>query len=821
MTALIVRGNHARDSIAVGGKAAALGALSRAGFAVPPFFAITPDALTETGLKANARRLLAKYFEELGPGPFAVRSSAREEDGSVHSYAGQYLSLLAISAGGIESAALRVWHSGSSDTLFAYRASHGLDAPGSAPAIIVQRMVRARTAGVMFSADPVSGRRDRMFVSAVAGLADRLVNGEINGDDYVLDHESGAVLDGPRTGILTRTDLAALVALARKVEETQGAPQDIEWAFEGGRLFLLQARPITTKLRTAPIEDPTPCIFDNSNIVESYPGVVSPLTYSFAQYAYARVYRIFLALLGVNRNAIRAHSAMFENMLGRIDGRVYYNLINWYRMLALLPGFSISRAHMETMMGVGEALPASIAAAIGPKPARGFALVREYLRIGRVALGLAREGLCLRRSIRGFYRRLDSALGPDAAQIDSLPLSTLAAEYRRIESELLDRWDAPLINDFLCMMAFGSSRKLIERWGGQAGLDLHNAVMIGQGDIVSAEPAQRIVRMGAIAACDADLVAALANGDRLALARNPELAREIESYIAKFSDRCTEELKLESITLREDPRPLLEAVAATARSARAAPPRAAGQNDALAALFPGKPLKRLIVRCALGWAKARVRDRENLRFQRTRIFGRARRLFLAMGRQLYACGAIDEPRDVFMLTVPEVLGAIEGFATSADLRGLAAVRSAEMVLARQHPDPPERIAFTGAVLCRRFEQTAKHSSDDGGDSVRHGTGCSAGTVRARARVIRDPRNETLQAGEILVAHHTDPGWITLFANASAIVVERGSLLSHSAIVAREIGIPCVVGLKGAVDWLATGSLVEVDGALGTVRKADG
>ena len=105
--------------------------------------------------------------------------------------------------------------------------------------------------------------------------------------------------------------------------------------------------------------------------------------------------------------------------------------------------------------------------------------------------------------------------------------------------------------------------------------------------------------------------------------------------------------------------------------------------------------------------------------------------------------------------------------------------------------------------------------------MRSATGCCAGTVRARARVVRDPRSESLARGEVLVARHTDPGWIALFCNAAAIVVERGSLLSHSAIVARELGIPCVVGLKGAMDWIATGDQIEVDGAAGTVRKLDG
>jgi pyruvate,water dikinase len=819
MSALVLDGREAREPRSVGGKAAALSQLAGAGFDVPRFLAILPAAFQSDGLCADAARALAERMSALGPGPFAVRSSGREEDGAAHSHAGQFLSVLDVPGDEVASAAARVWRSGDAEAVRAYRSSRGLDPSGGAPAVIVQQMIRARAAGVAFSADPVSGRRDRIVISAVAGLADRLVSGDTDGCDYALDRGSGKPIAAPRDGVLGEADIAALAELVRKVETARGAPQDIEWAFEGERLFLLQARPITTALRADAIADPAVAIFDNSNIVESYPGLVTPLTFSFAQYVYARVYRTFVALLGVRADTIRHNGALFENMLARVDGRVYYNLINWYRALALLPGFAITRGHMETMMGVGEALPAEIADSLRPPRLHGLAYLRETLRLARVGLGLVREASRIGATMRAFYARLEATLGPAAAAIDALPLTGLAAEYRRIESELLDRWDAPLINDFLCMLAFGASRKLMGRWGGAAGIEVHNAVMIGQGDIVSAEPAQRIARMGALAAGDEHLVASLAAGDRAAAAAHPALAREIDAYIEKFGERCTEELKLESITLADDPTPLLQAVAAAARKSGAP---SVARRDAHEAIFPGRPVRSRVARVLLGLAKARVRDRENLRFERTRVFGRARRLFLAMGRQLNARGIIDEPRDVLLLTVDEVLGAIEGFATTSDLAGLVAVRKAELAACARLPDPPERIRVEGAFIGRAPAAAVAASTNAGpGDTMRTGIGCSAGIVCATARVVRDPRAEALAPGEIIVARHTDPGWIALFANASAIVVERGSLLSHSAIVARELGIPCVVGLKGATEWIRTGERIEVDGGAGSVRRTDG
>lgn len=806
---------EAADVQLAGGKAAALDRLVQLGFAVPAFFVI--DAVTAAqGSALDLQDALGR----LGPGPYAVRSSGREEDGAAHSHAGQFLSLLNVAADDVPAAVGRVWESGQTGSLKSYRASRGLDPDGGAPAVIVQRMVPARAAGVAFSADPVSGRRDRIVISATAGLGDKLVGGEADGEQYAVDTLSSKIVEAPahrEPRAMTDGDVAAVAALAQQVALRMGSPQDIEWAFDGDRLHLLQARAITTPLRAAPKADAAITIFDNSNIVESYPGFVSPLTFSFAQYAYARVYRAFLAICGVSAETIRANNAALENMLGRIQGRTYYNLINWYRLLALLPGFTLNRAHMETMMGVGEPLPAQIADTLAPPPAKGFGALREWARVARMAGKLTFEAVRLPWTITRFYERLGAALTIERAAIGEMSLTQLARYYRDIEATLLDRWDAPLINDFLCMIAFGGSRKLTVRWLGEDGVALHNDVMIGQGDIVSAEPPQRIARMGRLISQDAALIDALSRGDRSALTANPGLQAEVEAYLAKFADRCTQELKLESITLDENPAPLLASIAAAARQRPVAPLRDGSGIARLDSMLAGRPVKKAVLKRVLGWAKARVRDRENLRFERTRIFGQARRVFIAIGTQLHAHERLEAPRDIFFLTVQEVLGAIEGFGLDRNLKALVALRKQQWAADLATSYPGDRITIEGAILTHDAAPAVAAVSVSGALEFK-GTGCSAGIVTGRARVIRDPATEHMERGEILVAQYTDPGWIALFTNAAAIIVERGSLLSHSAIVARELGIPCVVGLKGAMAEIETGDMLEVDGASGRVSK---
>jgi len=808
---------QAREVGVVGGKAAALSRLAREGFAPPAFFVILPGAFSHgktgpvmgKGLKSQVSRAL----EDLGAGPYAVRSSGRAEDGAEHSHAGQFDTVLNVEAGEVLKAAKQVWQSGFGETVETYRAKTTGDG-AEAPAVIVQRMIEARASGVGFSADPVSGQRGQVVISATQGLGDRLVSGEADGEDWALDAEGQIVTAPDAPEALSVEEARAAADLARRAEAAFGHPQDIEWAMDDAGLHILQARPITTALLPEAQPDERLTIFDNSNIVESYPGMVSPLTYSFALHVYARVYRAFVRLLGVREAVVAENAAVFDNMLGRVDGRVYYNLVNWYRALALLPGFALNRDHMETMMGVSEPMPREVTDAIGPPPAKGLARVWEYANLGRVGAGLLWQAIRLPRTRRDFYARLNAALegNSDVATANS---SDLAREYRRIESTLLDRWDAPLVNDFLCMMAFGASRKLMEKWLGEDGVQLHNDVMIGQGDIVSAEPAQRIAKMGAMVR-QAGLAEDLRVRGMAALDDAPNIRAEVEAYLERFGDRCTEELKLESIPLSEDPSSLLAAVAASAGRVQAAKHEVAEPD--WRALFPGKPVKRVLARWIIGWTKARVRDRENLRFERTRIFGHARRVFLGIGRELTARGHLTAPRDVFHLTTQEVLGAVEGFNLSPDLKGIVAMRQAEDAASNQRPDPPERIEVRGPAILPRWE-AGEVEHDDSRRKV--GTGCSAGQVQAKARVIRDPRTEALEPGDILVARHTDPGWIAVFSNASAIVVERGSLLSHSAIVARELGIPCVVGLKGATQWIEDGEMLAVNGATGEVERVDG
>ena len=338
--------------------------------------------------------------------------------------------------------------------------------------------------------------------------------------------------------------------------------------------------------------------------------------------------------------------------------------------------------------------------------------------------------------------------------------------------------------------------------------------------------------MARLAAEDASLTEALCNAPartcQQMIEQHPALHNEWQQYLDRFGDRCMEELKLETPTLRDDPTPLLRAVGRTARRDRAGNQRPAARPDALRRqaeskaeqALRGKPMRRLIFRRVVRAARQRVQTRENLRFERTRVFGRVRRILVELGRRLYAEGKLDAPADVFYLEMDELLGFVEGHATTTDLRELAATRQHEFAQHQRAPAPADRFHTHGAVHIGNSFAGAELADETEPAATWTGVGCASGVVRGRARIIHDPTNVQLNGDEILVAEHTDPGWVILFPAARGVLVERGSLLSHSAIVAREMGVPTIVGLAGITRAIEDGQWLEMDGAAGTVRRAD-
>jgi pyruvate,water dikinase len=876
-----------------GGKGTNLRRLKEGGFNVPLWVVIKPESLHESLSREQAKfleRLAASsacddaasvdaLMENLQPSPsvdkqiklhckklfagnstVAVRSSAQDEDGSKNSFAGQLDSFLGVSEDGVSEAVSSVWKSAFNTRILQYRRTHGLPLDHLAPAVIIQRMVKADAAGVAFSADPASGNRDHVVIAATLGLGSSLVSGQTDVDHFVVNR-IGRIIEqniGCKTVIesldeqgalrveetqanqcsISESQIRMIAQTCRDIEQYFGCPQDVEWAISNGELYILQTRPITG----LPAQKPAPSthkrqaesaaqgiltIWDNSNIGESYQGVTTPLTFSFARKAYENVYIQFCKMMGVSSRKINQNRQIFPRMIGLIKGRIYYNLINWYRLLAMLPGFNVNRPFMEQMMGVKETLPSSI---VSPADSIGtIEKLRDATELTLSTIKIARSFSNIDSQIVEFNNRFEEALHQVPDDVESLPLPELVHIYRELEERLLTKWDAPLSNDFFAMVFYGLLRTLTNKWCGDLDGTLQNDLLCAEGGIISTQPAKLMQEMAMLARSDCRFTDSLVRGDiDLAHSCAPKGFIELyESFVSQFGDRCVEELKLESATLKEDPRALLRNVGQMAKASPKEQSESVQSSIAqdlrskaekrVAAALKAHPLRQVLFTFVLRHARWRVRDRENLRFQRTRLFGKVRTIFNAIGDRLVAMNALLRTDDIFYLEVEEIFSYIEGASSSTNLKELVLLRQREFDAYRQERAPADRIKTFDVVYLSQFENQAGQDPQIIKTQLK-GIGCCPGIVRGPVRVVTDPRTAAPLDGEILVAKRTDPGWIVIFPQARGILVEHGSVLSHSAIVARELGIPAVVSVANLTSWLCDGDWVEFDGSTGVIRR---
>lgn len=855
----------------VGGKAFNLAALESSDFAIPSWFVVTTQAFADSAppqfLAATANvdlpladlqldaQLKAELLDALKSFPadtlFAVRSSAQDEDNSNKSFAGQLDSYLCVSVNDVPARVLDVWRSAFSQRVLAYRKLNQENTAAGAPAVIVQEMVPAEKAGVAFSVDPISSAPIAV-ISSVFGLGESLVSGETDADTYHVDLAGNITssagqktvvrkqtpaglqieeLKNPDTRLtLSDSEIGSVAALVRKVEKHFGCPQDIEWAITSNGLFLLQARPITTCTQK-PSGQGQLNIWDNSNIGESYAGITTPMTYSFARKAYEHVYIQFCRLMGLTESVIRANQNIFPHMLGLIRGRIYYNLLNWYRLIAILPGYKSNRKFMEQMMGVREELPLEVVPQ--SQPLTFVESLQDRINLTRSAIMILWRLLVLNRDIDDFNNRFEKVLEDAGSDFAHLELDELATRYRQLEAKLLPSWDAPLVNDFFAMIFYGSLRSLTAKWCNDQNGTLQNDLVAGEGGIISTEPARLMNEAALLASSNPHLVNALASGSQsdIAVAAGPcpEFEKLMTQYFKKFGGRCIGELKLESANLKDDPMPMYRTLGRIAQ--RGLNNNGASDYGAQLRLeaeatvqkcLAGHPIRKFVFNHVLTNARARVKKRENLRFQRTRLFALVRELINAMAARLVTYGVIDDSKSVYYLEVEELLGYIEGTASCTDLRNIIAVKKKEFEGYQLLPAPPDRLETHGPI----YLDSSLSSYDSiqlpidiniATDGILKGTGCCKGVVKAKVRVIFDPREAPPLNGDILVAKRTDPGWIMVFPQASGILVEYGSLLSHSAIVSRELGIPAIVGIPNLTSILHDGDVVEFDGATGVIK----
>lgn len=817
----------------------AASATIRAAFAA----GVVPDGVRATILAAATGR------EDT---PLAVRSSATAEDLPELSFAGQqdtYLNV--IGPDHLLGAVVDCWSSLWTARAIGYRLRNEIPGADVGLAVVVQELVAAHASGVLFTADPLTGIRSHTVIDAVPGLGESLVSGQVEPDHWVIgsgqvmiDRTLGskAVITVPAEGggtstvaaptpadstngayVLTEAQVVELVETGRRVEAEYGSPQDIEWAFAQGKLHVLQTRAITSLYPLPPGGAPEGLWFSFG----AFQGMLRPIT------PIGREALIRLACGAAVVFAGRPSDPARQGFLAVAGERL------WVRIDGLLR-HPVGAQVLPALLSFGEPGTGAIIRGLQQDPAWQPAQkipdprsLRPVLRFGGLVLAgmpLSLFAPAVRR--RRFDRELEQMIAAAAAaqQEASRPTDPHARLSRRIDAAEASLSTglarafplfAPVMGPAAMMMV------LLRRIGRKAG---------PEGDRLALE-IMRSLPGNPTTAMDLALwqVAVTVSEDSVAadLVRDHDPARLAELYtaqslpertqtavadfLATFGMRGVAEIDLGASRWRDDP----VQVFATLKSYQAIDPAFAPDTVYAAGIGASREaVLQLIALLAerghwpppgLVWFLAsRLRilfgAREVPKFTLVRLLGQIRAGLLASGQELAALGRIDRPEDVMFLSFGELRGL--GEASDPDLRGRIGERRAAYDREMRRRQVPRLIAGDG--------HTWYEGLGDGAGGI-VGSPVSPGVAEGFVRVVLDPATARLEPGEILVCPGTDPAWTPLFLAAAGLVTEVGGMMTHGSVVAREYGIPAVVGVHEATTRLATGQRIRMDGSTGVIE----
>lgn len=869
----------------VGGKGASLSRLAQAGFSVPPGFHVTTAAYRRfveanslqprildlarvpagdpTALDAASEAIrdlflaapipddiAAAIREAYAPleGPVAVRSSATAEDLPGASFAGQqdtYLNI--VGAERVLDAVRRCWASLWTARAMGYRTHNAIAPDQVSLAIVVQTLIPAEAAGILFTANPITGHRGQTVIDGAWGLGEAVVGGLVTPDHWVVDKASGRILTAEvhdkavmttrmaegteevptpaerrRLPVLTEDQVRALTATASRIEAVYSLPQDIEWALAGGQLYILQSRPITS-LYPQPSPRPTDGqlhVYANFNYLQ---GLVEPLTPAGLS--------LFLELV---RHVGRLTGQRLVEENGQpgiampVAGRIFVDVTTPLRSPRALGVAKAVTALMDPRMGnaIREVL---VDPRLAPRPDRPLAASIERFRP------------LLRRAPVVLSRVLRLWANPDRTRRE------LMLDYHRRVAELHDQIDrartleervavldtAPQVSGYLfprlVSLAISGialqrlTHGYIERWLDDTTVSLELLRGVPHNPTTTMDLS--LWSLSRSIAADPASVEALrrpteqVTADYQARRLPPTLQAALGSFLAVYGHRSIREIDIGMPRWSEAPGYIIDVLRTylDITDPALAPDVHFREGDAAArrslenlldrvGAVPQGGVKRLILGALLRRMRGLIGLRELPKFILIRAFAEIRRLWGAMGEDLVKLGLLAAAEDAFFLTADEIRAVAKG--QRETLAGRAAERRDAYQAEMRRKRVPRLITSEGVELYGAA--TVK----DG--TALEGTGASPGVVEGVVRVVLDPHGAQLQPGEILVAPSTDPAWTPLFLAAGGLVMEAGGMMSHGSVVAREYGIPAVVGVTDATHRLRTGQRVTVDGTVGRV-----
>lgn len=775
--------------------------------------------------------------------PLAVRSSATTEDLPDLSFAGQqdtYLNV--IGAQGLLEAVRDCWSSLWTARAIGYRLRNHIGQDDAALAVVVQEMVPSDVSGVLFSANPLTGLRSETVIDATLGLGEALVSGQVEPDHYVFDTLSDRVVsktlgqkklstraksgggvetvteDAAARQALTDDEIRQVATLGRQVQQEYGVPQDIEWAFAGGQLYLLQARAITS-LFPIPQESLDPLkIWFSFGAVQGLVGPMTPLGIDGIRHFAGGGARLFG--MNVRYDQLDFFAVAGERLWIKISDVIRHPL-----------GLKVIKVFMDF---------------IEPGAAQ---IVRSLATDPRLGAGKGRFKFSTLRRLAGFFipvvlqvvvNMLRPAKGRaafDAAiegYLATAQIAPAADRFGRLANTLAfidDRVASALpflLGKFIPLMGPSmAALNLLNELAGDQNRGLALEVTRGLPNNVTTEMDLALWSVSTAIRNDPASAAAFHDNDAASLAASylasslpPAAQAAIARFLEKYGMRGVGEIDLGQPRWREDPTAVMHTLKSYLQIDPASAPDvmfARGEQAAQAAIEklaaearkqPGGWLKEKLARGAARRIRTLMGARESPKFFAIRTMGIARQGLLDTGREFAEVGTIDRPTDLAFLTIPELSALSRN--EPRDWKTLIAARHVAFERELRRRQVPRLLVSDG----RAFYEGVGAATDSA--EVITGSPVSPGVAEGIVHVVLDPNATQLQPGEIMVCPGTDPAWTPLFMTAGGLITEVGGMMTHGSVVAREYGIPAVVGVHQATQRLKDGQRIHMDGTTGRI-----
>lgn len=755
----------------------------------------------------------------------AIRSSAISEDSLEKSYAGQMETFLNIKNyqdyfNSVFNCIVSIF----SPKSINYKLQSNRDPFEDSIAVIVQEMIEPDISGVIFTFDPVNNTNN-IVINSVFGLGEGLVSGKLNSDNYIVSKQKEILFktyEDNNKPTLSDEQLLKLAEISLKIEEFYNNFMDIEFCIKDNKIYILQTRYITN------IEISNYRVWDNSNIVESYPGITTPMTFSFIRKAYSSVYQQFCELMGLDRKTIFKNRYLFDSMLGFIYYRVYYNLLSWYELLSLLPLFNQNKEFMEDMMGVKQRLN------INHK--KNFYGILNSLKLYfKMFINFITLKQKIKKFLDNFYDVYNKYLNlKKTNKLNKMNTFELFEIYKELEEKILFNWKAPIINDLYVMISFGILKKINNIF--KIDPNTHIKLLSKTGAIKTTLPIKKLLEITKQIITKnltqtfidtKNIIQLYKNKDNLELSPDlKDIFDKIDDYINEYGSRVIGELKLETKTLQEDPTYLFSLIKnyLIQDDKLNQNQNENKNNDSKETIGIDNELK--LLRKKLGVFKYGIylfflkiaintmKNREDQRLARTYAYSIVKDILNVISNRWVKKGILSNKDDIFFLEWDEIWDYAFGKSTIFNLNELIKLRKIEFDKYKDIELPDRFETFSEVYL------SIKPSSVKVEGNVLRGVVACSGKVKAKVKVVDnlEQLEKLLNSlnGEILVAKFTDPGWTLLFPSISGLIIEKGSILSHTAIVAREMGIPTIVGVKNACSILKDNDIVELDAFSGTI-----